>query len=207
MKIQEMFPLQFVINLRSRTDRLEQCKEEFKKINLDPRLFTACEHEDPKMGCLNSHLALLRYASIFKQNILIFEDDVEFIGENSQEVIESALDELSELDRFDMVYLGGNVLNNIYQMTTHLGRLTHCQSTHAYGVNVNFVDKLIADLENYQNHIDVMYAWNVVPKNKCYITIPMVAIQRASYSDILKQEIDYSVPMARYEHYLVRSDE
>ena len=202
MKLQERFELIFCINLKDRIDRRNESIREFDKLGFDPKLFVAVENENPVVGCLQSHLALLKYASIFKKDILIFEDDVHFT-DDYDDTIEKALDELETLD-WDMLYLGGNVLSNIYQKTEHLGRLSHCQSTHAYAVNYNFVDKLIKKLESHDTHIDIMYAWDTVPNNRCYITIPMVAIQRESYSDIMGENSNYDIPIARFKHFLVR---
>jgi hypothetical protein len=104
-----------------------------------------------------------------------------------------------------MVYFGGNVLKPFYQITDHLAKLTHCQSTHAYAINKHFVGGLVDWLENNQTYIiDVLYAEKVVPYNNCFITIPMLAIQRPDYSDIEKQNMTYDIPIQRYNKFLVR---
>jgi len=63
---------------------------------------------------------------------------------------------------------------------------------------------LIPFLENTRTFIDVTYADWVIPYSNCYITIPMMVIQRESYSDIEKKMMDYAIPLERYNHFLVR---
>jgi GR25 family glycosyltransferase involved in LPS biosynthesis len=202
MQLDELFPLQYVINLDERKDRLELAKKEFNKIGITPKRFSAIKHEIPWMGCLQSHIAILKEAQRLKQNVLIFEDDVQFIGDYNN-VIDKALNELSKMN-FEMFYLGGNVLKDVYQTTEHLGRLQHAQSTHAYGVAYSFLETLIPFLESNTYILDVLYADHVIPYAQCYITIPMVAIQRTSYSNIENMEMTYDIPIARFNQHLIR---
>ena len=125
-------------------------------------------------------------------------------SDNAGAIIERALNELSVLKWWNMFYLGGNILRPFYQITDHLAKLSHCQSTHAYGVNKEFLDTLIHWIEARPMIIDVLYADGIIPYNNCFITVPMVAIQRASYSDIEKRTMDYSVPIERYNKFLVK---
>ena len=196
-----MFKLSYCINLDKREDRWKLCKKEFRKIGFYPERFSAIESSIPWLGCYKSHLAILKKAYGENENVLIFEDDVEFI--QNKEIIERALDELSSLP-WQMFYLGGNILRPFFQQTPHLALLTHCQSTHAYGVNKEFLKPLIYFLEEKEYIIDVLYAESVVSQTNCFITVPMVAIQRADYSNIEKTIMDYSVPIQRYNTFLVK---
>lgn len=204
MKLNEFFDKVYCINLDSRLDRWTVAQKEFEKIGFIPERYSAIKHEQSWRGCYLSHLDILRKARDNNESVLIFEDDIEFIN-YSEELIRDILTELKLFHWWDMFYLGGNVLKPFYQITDHLGKLTHCQSTHAYGVNKNFVYRLVEWLENNQTYIiDVLYAEKVVPYNNCFITIPMMAIQREDYSDIEKQNMSYNIPMQRYNKFLVR---
>lgn len=203
MKISDIFELSYCINLDERKDRWESCQKEFKKIDFYPERFSAIKHENTPEWCRQSHLAILKKAKEENKNVLIFEDDVEF-SDNAGAIIERALNELSVLKWWNMFYLGGNILRPFYQITDHLAKLSHCQSTHAYGVNKEFLDTLIHWIEARPMIIDVLYADGIIPYNNCFITVPMVAIQRASYSDIEKRTMDYSVPIERYNKFLVK---
>ena len=199
MKLIDMFELSYCINLDKREDRWKLSEKEFRKIGFYPERFSAIEHNISWFGCYQSHLKILKQAEKENKNVLIFEDDVEFI--ESVDVIEKALDELSIIP-WDMIYLGGNILKPFYRETEHLARLTHCQSTHAYGVNKDFLKQLVYSIEHNNFIIDVVLADGVVPYSNAFITVPMVAIQRADYSNIEKTIMDYSVPIARYKHFL-----
>ena len=184
MKLNEFFDSVYCINLDSRLDRWTVAQKEFEKIGFIPERYSAIEHETSWRGCYLSHLDILKQARDRKENVLIFEDDVEYINYD-EELTTNILNELTLFHWWDMFYLGGNVLKPFYQMSNHLAKLTHCQSTHAYAVNKFFLDRLINWLENNKIFIiDVMYAEGIVPYNNCFITIPMVAIQRTDYSDI-----------------------
>ena len=203
MKIEEMFDLSYCINLDKREDRWKVCKKEFRKIDFYPERFSAIESHIPWLGCYKSHLAILKKAYGENKNVLIFEDDVEFIQDKN--IIENALNDLSDLP-WHMFYLGGNILKPFYQKSKYLARLTHCQSTHAYGVNKLFLKPLIDFLERQEFIIDVLYAESVIPQSNSFITVPMVAIQRADYSNIEKTIMDYSIPMKRYNNFLIKGE-
>ena len=202
MKLSEVFPLSYLVNLDRRPDRLKQANEEFDKLDFHPERFSAIENVNGAAGCYLSHLEILKKARAKKKSVLIFEDDVMLVGDYKS-VIEQALDELQDLD-WDMFYLGGNVLKPVYQITEHIGKLTHCQSTHAYGVNYKFLDILVPFIEQQKYIVDVLYADGVIPVRNCFITIPMVAIQRSDYSDIEKTIMTYDVPVERFNHFLVK---
>jgi len=203
MKLENMFEMSYCINLDERKDRWELAQKEFEKINFFPDRFSAIKADNPAFGCRRSHLTILKEAYEKNANVLIFEDDIEFIHLEDN-IIEKALEELSLLPWWDMFYLGGNILRPFYQITPRLAKLSHCQSTHAYGVNKKFLPSLISFLENKEHIIDVLYADGVVPYNNCFITIPMVAIQRTDFSNIENRDMDYSIPLMRYDHFLVK---
>lgn len=207
-KFTELFPLQVVINLDKRPDRLKQCMEkEFPKIKSRPIrkpgvLFTNTNNQwwNGAIGCLLSHFQALEAAACLESNIFIFEDDVSFIG-NKDDIyknLNSACRELEKIE-WDMFYIGGNILKSFQQVTPHLAKLEHCQSTVSYGVNKKFVHTLLKyiDLTHIDRPIDVIYADTVVPKHNCFISIPMLVIQRDSFSDIEGKEINYSEYLER----------
>lgn len=201
MKLTEIFDDIYCINLKERTDRWELAQKEFQKIGIQPKRFDAIKHATPWMGCRLSQIAILSKALKENKSVLIFEDDVEFPN-FEPDILEKALEEISNYS-WDMFYLGGNILKPFYQVSAHLAKLNHCQSTHAYGVNKKFLPNLVPFLEQVEIIIDVVYANAVIPQSNCYITVPMLAIQRASYSDIEKTIMTYEIPMERYKQFLV----
>jgi GR25 family glycosyltransferase involved in LPS biosynthesis len=200
----KFFDAVFYINLDSREDRKTMILQEFDKLGVqsqrvkgmvfDGQYDGLTESQEIKkangiMGCMLSHLSILHWACKHNASVMIFEDDAKFIN-NYQEIIPNALAELPY--NWDMIYLGGNICNTITPVSPFLGKLSHSQSTHAYGVNKKFVGKLI-DYINTSEVIplDLTYAYKVIPNNNCYITIPMVAVQQPSFSDIEGVNVEY----------------
>ena len=204
MKLEELFPLIYCINLDERKDRWEQAQKEFSTIEkLDIKRFSAIKETPGYVGCWKSHLEILKEAREKDVNVLIFEDDVLFVA---PEWLDDTIEQLQTLE-WDMFYLGGNILRPFFQVTRNLARLTHCQSTHAYAVNKRILNPLIGIVESNPNmNIDVIYADAIVPNVKAYISVPMIAIQRESHSDILGRSETYDLPIKRYFHYLVENE-
>lgn len=201
MNFSKMFPLQVFINLDKRPDRLKICREEiFPKLSINPirkagNIFTGTDNPwwNGAIGCMLSHYQILEAAACLDINVFIFEDDISIIAEYPSITLENACDQLDNIE-WDMFYMGGNLLKPAQQVTPHLAKLTHCQSTVAYGVNKNFVRTLLKyiDLTHIDRPIDVIYADTVIPRHNCYITVPMMVIQRDSYSDIEGGEVKYT---------------
>lgn len=209
MKLDQLFPSGYLINLDERKDRWELCDNEFYKINYYAERFPAIKHEQGKIGCYLSHLEVLKKAQEKNQNVLIMEDDVEF-DEDCRTFLEKALDELCDLD-FDMAYFGGNILRPFFQASKHWARLSHCQSTHCYSVNKKFLPIVINFLESNPTAknglcLDQLYADYLIPNCRAYIIVPMIARQRSDFSTIENREMNYDIPAQRYWHYLVKNE-
>lgn len=203
----ETFPLQVYINLDSRVDRLSLAKKEFANIGINPirkNGFVPTHIEDTfargTVGCYVSHYQILLAALHLDTNVFIFEDDILFTQHPaiSKKVMDEACEQLPE--NWEIFYLGGNILFPFDQISESLAKLRHCQSTVAYGVNKNFLHKLLEYLNPEKNGItkpiDVMYS-DLSAKNNFYITVPMLAIQRDSFSDIEGQNVNYSSYLQR----------
>jgi GR25 family glycosyltransferase involved in LPS biosynthesis len=209
-----MFPLKFVINMDHRTDRLREVATEFSWTGIDTMRMPGHVYKDERnspqwngaLGCLFSHLSILRFAHDMKQNVFIFEDDVKFLYDDSKTILNKACKELGGLD-WKMLYIGGNLLMPCVQVTEHLAKLSHCQSTVSYGVRWEFIGELLKYFELIDAPIDVIYANKVIPNHNAYITIPMLTIQRDSYSDIEGVDSKYSSYLEdRYWHNLKMLD-
>jgi GR25 family glycosyltransferase involved in LPS biosynthesis len=216
MNFKETFPLQVFINLDKRTDRKGICiKDEFPKIGISPIRKSGVVVTDAPtkwwngtLGCMLSHYQILQSALMLGTNVFIFEDDISFIGDDTKTQLDKACEELDLVD-WDMFYISANILKPFYQKTKFLAKLNHAQSTVAYGVNKNFLEKLLfyIDLSRIEKPIDVIYADDVIPNNNCYITIPMLGVQRDSFSDIESKEVNYTSYLEkRYWDNIVEKD-
>lgn len=185
------------INLETRVDRWEQSREEFRRAGLLNHVlrFGACVGENPVVGCGLSHFSVLLAAKDIGKHAMIFEDDVQFV--NTHRSISEYISELDNLD-WDMLYFGANITRRIKVVSDKFARVYHAQSTHAYCVNNRFIDTVLDHQNLIGKPMDLIYAENVIPLGKCYITKPLLAIQRPSYSDIEKKHVNYNWMEDRY---------
>lgn len=174
-----------VINLKEREDKKKYIHNHLKTQKIDHTFFNATKHKNPKKGCLESHLSVIKEAIQKKQQyILILEDDCKFIG---------SLSTLKKLPpNWDMLYLGGTVhriLNKKYPGYTQVQTWT----THAYILNLTnkLLIQKILEAENYDGEIDRYYLEKIHPKFNAYMCNPMIAIQKEGYSDIEEKEVSY----------------
>jgi GR25 family glycosyltransferase involved in LPS biosynthesis len=183
----DFFNFMACINLERRTDRWEESLIEFDKLGIYVTRFNAIESSDSSYGNHLSHASILKFAKEKNlDNVLIFEDDVEFFPGAKRNLINSIKDLPED---WDMFYLGANLdVYKAYKITTHLAKLTGAFATHAYAVRHTLFDKLIdINMDITTIHNDVSYANLIHPNYKCYLTLPLVAGQRNSYSDIQKK--------------------
>jgi len=176
----------YVINLKERNDKKIYIQNLFKQKNINFEFYSPEKHQNPRRGCLESHLHLIKEA--IKNNyekVLIFEDDVKFI---------KSLKSLKEPPTdWNMIYLGGTVhrvMDNKHKGYSRVQTWT----THAYFINLkdkDFVNKLL-EMESYNEEVDRYYLEKIHPNYKCYMTNPMIAIQKEDYSDIEGQEVNYN---------------
>jgi GR25 family glycosyltransferase involved in LPS biosynthesis len=187
----------YVINLDSRPDRMRECQNEFNKLGIETERFpgivftgTQDDYWNRCMGCHLSHLSIIKKAKELNlKNILIFEDDVKFIN-NPVEILSNALIQLP--CEWDMFYLGGNICRKMTKISENIAKLSHAQSTHAYAINGNFYDIILNKMNEFNTrHMDVVYADDLVPNFNCYISIPMIAVQKNGYSNIEGKNVNY----------------
>ena len=103
MKINQFVDKIFCINLKHRTDKREFIKKQCSKYKLDVTFFKAIKNKKGWIGCLQSHLNILKIAKKERlKKILIIEDDCLFLQEPSINNKELPKD-------WEMLFLGGNM--------------------------------------------------------------------------------------------------
>jgi GR25 family glycosyltransferase involved in LPS biosynthesis len=197
MSIAEIVSNVIYINLDSRTDRKELIESELSKIFPKEKLhrLSAIRHTtNGSIGCTMSHVAALEKA--IKENwtnVLIVEDDLEFTA---------SLEEINEgfckhyMHSHDVILLAGSKPN-----CTHDGRLRHAHSTLSYFIESHYYLKLLANMkEGLELFVNTGETWNyagdvywnkLIKTDSWYILNPMACKQRADYSDIEKQIMNY----------------
>lgn len=160
----------YLINLKKRADRLEKFSRDNQFIingltNLE--IFEAVDGsnitdenwklEKGALGCLESHLAVLKDAKANNySSIVIFEDDFIFDKDFDKELNEG-LNELSQ--HWDMLYLCvSQHISEPIEFSSHLNKVTATLGTVAYILNSKSFDLLIKLLELKVREVDVIYA-------------------------------------------------
>ena len=201
-KVRELVKKMYYINLDRRVDRRKLMIEELKKMELDVELFPAVETSRGSIGCSKSHLSILKKAkNEGYENVLIFEDDFQFLVSKSE--LEYELSNFfNNHSDFDVVMLGYNLLKYIPNVDRTVGKIIEGQTTSSYIVNRKFYDKLISVWEKgleklVETNDEKIYAidqvWKCLqPDSNWYYFMKRIGKQRASWSDIENKFTDYN---------------
>lgn len=178
----------FVINLDRRTDRLETLKVPFEYERFSATDGTTLDEIPKKMkghiGCWDSHRRLLTKVLEDKlEQVIVMEDDVEFHPE-FQERIDHYLNQLP--DDWDLFYFGGwNIAEERKMYSERLDVAEKVLTTHAYMIRAKFIPILLEALNARKYKVDVVFC-DALTKGKCFIANPVLAWQKAGYSDITR---------------------
>jgi GR25 family glycosyltransferase involved in LPS biosynthesis len=207
----------YIINLKERTDRWEQCLAQLNKYNItNYKRFEAIKPNltdiNPihysknnlkmgekyiigSLGCKLSHFQIILDA---KQNnytqILILEDDFLLTNNFIQKYLQISTAISTNDIKIDMLYLGFSIVRqNPYQDTEidNLKKITNGHTTHAYILNESFFSFIMDEILNCYCEIDVCYAKLQKKCKNIYGVYPCLITQRESFSDILSKHVDY----------------
>jgi GR25 family glycosyltransferase involved in LPS biosynthesis len=182
----------FYINLDKRTDRRELVEKEFERVGLEVERFPGFERKPGIVGCGESHLTCLKMARDRGwKNVLIFEDDFEFMV--SKEEFWAALKRFFD-DGIDYdVLMFSYLMHDSEPYNDYLLKVNYASTASAYIVHNCFYDSLI-DL--YEENFPLLkstgkhwlYAndqvWKKLqPRARWYAFHPRLGRQRASFSD------------------------
>jgi hypothetical protein len=179
----------FCINLKRRKDRKKKMVKQFLKYKMEKSVefFTAKLHPDGGVaGCRDSHLQIIQKAKSLKlPYVMILEDDLQF----SQN-----LHKLPEFPKeWSMLYLGGTLTSNIGESEEKWVKIKDCWTTCGYILHSSLYDKVIKDLQSYQDEVDRYYVEEIQHEYHCYLVNPIMVKQRNDYSDIEKRNVNYDV--------------
>jgi GR25 family glycosyltransferase involved in LPS biosynthesis len=197
----------YCINLDSRTDRWEECLEEFKKLGISDTVerFSArrVDGVDAIAGCTKSHVEIIKLAkSRGEKNIIIFEDDFQSVRDSFWDDLEITLDQLKNNNlSYDLLYFGGRITGErgAEIVDKNLLRVFGVKTVHAYAVNERVYDFIIDSFDkinwNEPNNwllsnkdrlsVDVWYMNKIQSKGNSYGIYPAIFQQRTSHSDLL----------------------
>jgi hypothetical protein len=193
------------INLDNRFDRWNHARKEFASVGISARVqrFSAIAHEDGRIGLIFSYIKILEYAKERGlENILIFEDDVKFIN-NPVKNLRLALQQMDKM-QWSMFYLGANTQSRLQKIKPNLIILKDAFSSHAIAYHKNIYDQIIEKLKTVteiktQEDIFDVYLCKLQNIYPCFMVNPIIATQKAGYSDIEKVYVNYSCIEERFK--------
>ena len=176
------------INLEERKEKRKWMISQAKKQNMKIHFYTTTLHDNPKRGCMESHVSVIKKAvENGHKYLFILEDDAMFTKKlNIPEPPQS----------WDMLYLGGTVKHVFTKEEVDKDmwiRMT-CWTTHAYILNLTNKELVedILKVVDYDMEIDRYYIDFIHQKYKAYMIHPMICIQKSGHSDIENREVEYS---------------
>lgn len=208
----------FIINLDERTDRWLECCNELIKIGSSDSRVTRVSairtNLHGAIGCSFSHATALTRFLIESDSeyCVVFEDDFLF-NIDSASVLDLVCNFLKNEMDWDVLLLSGNDVKSITTKSNQYFSVLSSKTTSAYMVKRSYVPQLIKsyltgaiNLKKYMPVISPeywgtlldLYAADMVwqelqKKDNWFILNPSVVIQRPSYSDIMRQNVDYKV--------------
>lgn len=203
------------INLDSRTDRNEEILTELRQINMNMEKVhrvSAVRRKWGALGCSLSHTACLKYI-IEKglKRVLVLEDDAGFESKDVERWNAGVIDINAKMksEDYDVIFLGGFVRDPLGPLKTDLPTIFQTKNTsctHAYIIKGEYAPKLLEhtdasiqmlmkDPPNVkQYHLD--NAWSpLMNQNRWFISIPTLAYQRESFSDIELNHANAATPL------------
>lgn len=200
----------YFINLDHRTDRLEQIKGEIARLGIEEekihRVSAVYTPEIGVLGCALSHIkALDLFLQSSHKSCLLLEDDFMFTTDihYCKFLFKHLLDK-----EFDVVMLGGKVMNEVSTDSPFLKKVLDAQTTSAYMITREFAPVLRQNLiegaklleqwfslykeKKHEYCLDIFWK-QLQPCNRWFIFHPKMGIQRESYSDIEKKITNYGV--------------
>lgn len=164
----DIFNNVYVINLKRRPDRWNTTKKRLHNIGISPHRWDAVDAKDDEflkfyesknlknrakgeVACYKSHLELWKYLlSIEVPYAIIFEDDIVFPDDVSQDLI---MNEIEESKGFDILFLG-HCYSNQFKFSNEITRINSAMCLHAYVVTRSALQKLVKNEHNYTIPID-----------------------------------------------------
>lgn len=200
-----LFNYVFLLNLDKRTDRLAYATAELKKYGIKFIRVSAVEDDN------GAHGLYLTYKKILEtipdgSSALFLEDDNKFLLDPAP-VMWKCIDQLlHNKEAWNVFYLGVNTHANFSHFSAKnilpITKEVDGRSTHAIGFSSNGI-KLLREALTEGEPVDMSIVKNIQHKHGgCFCSYPMIATQRAGYSDIDKKVDDMSYIEERFNDHV-----
>lgn len=192
------------INLDRRTDRLTEITGELARMGIEGAIrFPAVAHKVGAVGCMKSHLEVLKMAKANNwMNVLILEDDFMFVVDKP--TFHTSLKIFFRLNRpYDVLMLSYN-LRAVEPINGLIGYARKAFTSAGYLIHSRFYDTLISLFEENipkleaEPHMHTKYAldtcWFRLQATSEWLYLKKrIGIQRPGFSDIEGRVVAYGV--------------
>lgn len=141
----DFFDRLYCVSLREREDRRQSAREEFAKVDLGDRVeFMIGDRlsHDFEKEVYESHMLCLRKGlEAGAQNIVIFEDDVDFDGFDPEK-LKSCVNFLQQNPEWKVLLLGALIRSSRQTANPYVQKVRYRSLTHAYALNRHYAETL-----------------------------------------------------------------
>ena len=193
-----------VINLDRRADRLEATAAELQKVDfLSHERFSAFETPDGRVGCSQSHIAVLEdFVESGRAVLMVCEDDVNFVEPGA--ILRETLKEFFQDPVLDILCVGNNVQQEPVKWSSLLSLSSDTQTTSCYVVKRQAAKVLLRNFRRGEarlrksgqySRFAIDIYWKRLQRGRLVFCVPSkrLVMQRPSFSDIEKVWVDYEV--------------
>ena len=185
----DFFDCIYLINLPKRVDRLLHAAEQFEKFDIPYKRISAIEAENGAEGLRDTMLLIFNEAAQQGyKNILVFEDDVLFLEEDVNDIMNKVVQQVP--DNYRMILLGAQYSNGFSSFySPNLLPVTKAFATHAVAYSALCIKEVLALQLGFP--IDNWLVSEIQPRGGTYGVYPLLATQKEGYSDIGKNNISW----------------
>jgi len=191
---QKYFDKTFVINLAKRTDRKERMQGIFEEYDIEGEIFEAVDIPKSFLGLVETTKLLFEKCLEHNyNNILVFEDDCEFLvsPEIFHETMTKCVEDLKTIE-WDIFYLGlQHPRPFLNWKTRNIFPVNMGYSTHALAYSKKAM-QFFVDF-NVIQPIDNFWVEKFQHYNTCFCSYPLLATQKAGFSDINHDHINWDM--------------
>lgn len=156
----------------------------------------AVRHSEPAMGCLQSHRNLIERALLHQRPFLaVLEDDAEWDATNDQAICSWTPPNVP----WDMLYLGGQFIQEWPDRASGSWRCGNILTTHAYILHSSCFQRVLDDLNRIVSGewpfmtIDQYYSCFIHTSQQSFLHDPPLIHQQSGYSHIEKTMVNYDM--------------